>query len=277
MKIISIGDIHGRDTWKISLFGSIRNYEFWRTEVDNGAAEAFVDDYPVIHDADKIIFVGDYVDSFSIDNLTMKRNLEEIIHLKKTYPNKVILLIGNHDVQYIVQDQICSGYRPEMKLDFGQLFRENEECFQLAFFYESGDGRRTLWTHAGVTEGWFAQLKTIIQSPRFRFKEFFTNWESMRIDELLNLAWQFKLIVLFNVDSDSGGMCNWGGPVWVRPRMLLWECLEGYDQVVGHTPQREIIIKIPHDCEDMSPDVQDKIYLIDCIEHGDGNVLIKDY
>lgn len=277
MRIMSIGDIHGRDTWKTSIFGSLKDYEFWRTEVDNGAGEAFIDDYPELKAADKIVFVGDYVDSFTVKNPEMKHNLLDIIHFKRTYPDKVVLLIGNHDVQYIVPDQICSGYRPEMKIDFEQIFRENDELFQLAYFVESEDGTRTLWTHAGVTEGWLNCLRKIVDSPKFRYKDHFIGWESMRVDELINLAWQFRLHVLFNVDSYSGGMSQWAGPVWVRPTILLWEALKGYNQVVGHTPQREITVKTTYDTEDLSADVQDKIYLIDCLEYGDESVLIKNY
>jgi predicted phosphodiesterase len=49
MKIASIGDIHGRNYWKI--FKSVK------------------DQY------DKIIFIGDYVDSFNIDDNLIIKNL----------------------------------------------------------------------------------------------------------------------------------------------------------------------------------------------------------
>ena len=73
MRYITIGDIHGRDDWQAI---NIRNY-------------------------DKIIFIGDYVDSFEKSDFAILENLKKIISLKKRHPDKVVLLLGNHDVQYL--------------------------------------------------------------------------------------------------------------------------------------------------------------------------------
>jgi predicted phosphodiesterase len=71
MKIIALGDIHGRTNWE--------------KIVDNEM------------DSDKIIFIGDYFDSRdSISALEQIHNFKEIIKLKKIYPEKFIILFGNH-------------------------------------------------------------------------------------------------------------------------------------------------------------------------------------
>jgi hypothetical protein len=281
MKIMSIGDIHGRSQWKDAVFGSTLEYEHWRREVDEGIVEIMADQYPLLNSLDKIIFVGDYVDSFDVKNPEMKLNLEDIIHFKKTYPDKVVLLIGNHDVQYIMPNQICSGYRPEMKHDFGDIFNRNIDCFQMAYYHErqtEGGVKRTLWTHAGVTQGWLKTVKGLFDTPTFRHREDFKDADFIRIDELLNRMWEYRLNILFNVDSDSGGMSQWAGPVWVRPRRLSWEALEGYDQVIGHTPQKTIREMVTEKAsETQYTHLIDTIFLIDCLEHGDGTVLIKNY
>ena len=145
-RVLSIGDIHGRDTWKFITHGSSYEFDLWRTMVEAGATpddESFKDDYPFMG-VDKIVFVGDYVDSFTITNVVIKKNLEDIVWFKKMLPDKVILLWGNHDVQYFIPNQICSGYRPEAKYDLEDIFRENRDLFQMA--YHNGD---YLWTHAG--------------------------------------------------------------------------------------------------------------------------------
>ena len=72
MKIITIGDLHGSPVWK-----NIRT-ENW----------------------DRMVFIGDYVDSSDYDAKEIKQNLLDIIELKKMYPEKVILLWGNHDLAY---------------------------------------------------------------------------------------------------------------------------------------------------------------------------------
>ena len=92
MKTVSIGDTHG-----VAVADVVVN---------------------IIDRHDKFIFVGDYVDSFIVDNISMKKNLLDIIELKKKYPEKVILLWGNHDIHYLLGNKhYCSGYRPEMQYD----------------------------------------------------------------------------------------------------------------------------------------------------------------
>jgi hypothetical protein len=274
-KILSIGDIHGRNAWKIKLFGSISDFEFWAREVHNGAHEAFEQDYP-LHQWDKVIFVGDYVDSFNISNVEMLQNLRDIILLKETYPEKIVLLIGNHDVHYIIPDQYCSGYRPEMKHDFGQIFNDNLTKFQLAYFedipeYEGRKNRKVLWTHAGVTGGWLKILNESFTNERHRHYQILKEFADARIDRKLNLAWETRLSSLFLVDSYSGGMSQWAGPLWVRPGILEWEAIEGFDQIVGHTPKRSITkIWCPDESTESNPNARDLIVLIDCLEHGDG-------
>jgi predicted MPP superfamily phosphohydrolase len=152
----SIGDIHGRNDWMYFTHGSTQDFEMWKTAVENGAPaddELWREDFDNFTKYDKIIFVGDYVDSFDVSNVEMKKNLEDIIFFKKMLPHKVVLLLGNHDIQYIVPDQWCSGFRPEMKHDFYDIFYQNLSLFQMA--YQAGN---TLWTHAGVTEGWLKEL-----------------------------------------------------------------------------------------------------------------------
>ena len=71
MKIIAIGDCHGRKHW-----------------------ERVVEE---VKEFDKFIFMGDYFDSReSISYDTQIANFKKILEFKETYPDKVILLIGNH-------------------------------------------------------------------------------------------------------------------------------------------------------------------------------------
>ena len=77
MKTITIGDIHGRSDWQ---------------EIDPA-------------NYDKIIFVGDYVDSFTVSDIDIITNLLNIIQFKKDNMNKVVLLLGNHDLQYLFSNE----------------------------------------------------------------------------------------------------------------------------------------------------------------------------
>lgn len=274
MKILSIGDIHGRDSWKFMTHDSPYEYNIWRIAVDNGGDPLSFWEALPYHQYDKIIFVGDYVDSFKVGNVEMKSNLSDIIHLKRVLGDKVVLLLGNHDISYIVPNQWCSGYRPEMKHDFYQLFSENLELFKIAHEETDSSGGKWIWTHAGVTSGWYKELLDSMFNPRYRFAELIKEFDpsTKSVSEILNKAWELRMDTLFNVDSYSGGMSSWAGPIWVRPPMLNYWPMEGYNQIVGHTPQGDIWVV------DADPDGEMynnfKHHFIDCLEYGSENPLV---
>ena len=77
MKLTIIPDVHGRP--------------FWRDAVKD------VEVTPVI-------FLGDYLDPYPQDIVTWEdaiQGLNDIIELKKKNPERVTLLLGNHDVHYL--------------------------------------------------------------------------------------------------------------------------------------------------------------------------------
>ncbi|MCE5348177.1 MAG: metallophosphoesterase [Bacteroidales bacterium] len=210
MKTVSIGDTHGMAVVDAVL--------------------------KMINKYDKFIFAGDYVDAFDVDNTTMKKNLLDIIELKKKYPEKIILLWGNHDIHYLLGNKYyCSGYRPEMKHDFNEIFNSNENLFQLAFQSEDW-----LWTHAGISTGWFES----------RFKPFAGGHNNtLSISELLNLAFDNRYPALFDVGYERGGDRKFGGPLWCDITELGYDPLKGFNQIVGHNPQEHIISIKRHDKE----------------------------
>jgi hypothetical protein len=268
-KILTLGDIHGRSIWKNILFGSPEDFESW-ADLD---AESAANNYPV-YEYDKVIFVGDYVDSFSISNVEMKKNLEDIILLKRNMPERVELLLGNHDISYIVEGQFCSGFRPEMKWDFRDIFETDRDLFKMAHIekvHEEGDHPRTvLWTHAGVTTGWWDHMVIpLFENPRHKFAEILKEINGSRVDTVINHLWEMRSHILFTVDNYSGGDSPWAGPLWVRPGVLNNWNLAGYDQIVGHTPQHSVwYVDIPEDSDDSQE--QDRIIYVDTFEYGDG-------
>ena len=272
--ILTLGDIHGKSIWKEIIFGNETEYTFWRMAAEHETIEEG-DKFP-FHKWDKIIFVGDYVDDWDLPNVEILHNLKEIIFFASRNQDRVHLLLGNHDIQYIVNDELCSVYRAEMRHDLFRLFEDNRDLFRMAFldkteseFEGATKTLKTLWTHAGVTEGWLTQLKTIISDPDFRFSNLFKGWEEWEVDDLINMAWQCKLDCLFNVDYSSGGSDEWAGPIWVRPKMLEAERLKGYDQVVGHTRMKDIMQSIIPDLTfDTHPFNRDIITYVDALSNG---------
>lgn len=127
MKIGAIGDLHGR--------------HFWKDIVNKNP------------DISNWIFAGDYCDSFTYSNVEILHNLKEVVHFAKSNPDKVTLLIGNHDFQYMYTNFRCSGYRPEAYYELGKIFHDNYDIFKVAFSIKN-----YLFTHAGVTLKWLEQI-----------------------------------------------------------------------------------------------------------------------
>jgi hypothetical protein len=263
MKTLSIGDIHGQDGWKFITHAIPYEFENWKTAVQSGADPADADhwkDLPYMA-YDKIIFVGDYVDSFTVGNPAMLKNLEDIIFFKKALPEKVVLLLGNHDVQYFVPGCGCSGFRPEMKTSFEILFLENLKLFQLAYSLTDRNGILHLWTHAGVSRGWYQEFLNTMNAPDLRYSEIFQEADLAGIAEELNFAWELRAGTIFNVDRASGGYSKWAGPLWVRPPMLDGNLLSDTVQIVGHTPQKRLTTKEFTEHRAVH-------HYIDCLEYG---------
>lgn len=207
MKAVAIGDIHGRDNWK-QLINDVDKY-------------------------DKIIFVGDYVDSFDVPNPVILRNLQEIIQFRRQYPDKVVTLMGNHDIAYMWYGEtlyLNNGFRPEAAHDLSTLFRANHDIFDIA--WQSG---KTIITHAGITNGWMKHNTETIQHARKRY-----NTET--IAETFNMMSRNYTYnrCLHQLSGKRGGPYEHGGITWADKLETEKDCLKGYTQVVGHTPVNDI-------------------------------------
>ena len=105
---IAIGDIHGLDKWK-----------------------AVVDAHP----DSRIVFLGDYLDPYDdISHADMLANFSEIMELKRSRPEDVVLLLGNHDIHYFNSyAAVGSRYDLELVEVFADIFLDNLYLFQNAY------------------------------------------------------------------------------------------------------------------------------------------------
>lgn len=215
MKILSIGDVHGRDSWKFAI-------NYW-DDLDNS-----------INEYDKIVFVGDYVDSFDIDDLVMINNLLNIIELKKKYPEKIVLLWGNHDIQYLFGENkyLCSGFRKSIFITLHQIFTENRDLFQLAYQYKN-----YLWTHAGLHRGWYKQWiedkKYIIRGGEV--KDYLPIDKTGNEADILNFCFEARHDAIFHVGWSRSGNQKVGGPLWADKNETYRKPVLGLHQIIGHS------------------------------------------
>ena len=238
MKLVAIGDIHGRDIWKQIV-----------------AKE---------HDADEFVFVGDYFDSFTIKGVDQINNFLDIIEFRNTsIYHKVTLLIGNHDYHYYpgIDETGTSGYQTLLAPSIKHVVSDNKQYLQAA--YQSGE---FVFTHAGLSSEWLDDS----------IEDWNVNNVVEKVNELFQyqpgkIAYRsFK-----QVGDQVYGVGGYGdetfqGPMWIRPKSLM---KANYDtlrkqviQVIGHTPQDNIDIK--------GKSTGGRYYFIDTLEYNQGQYLI---
>jgi hypothetical protein len=224
-KNVYIGDIHGRDVWK-----------------------QIVEKHD---DADNIVFVGDYFDSFNISGIEQLFNVEEIVRFKKDRElettKKVYLLIGNHDIHYWPNNKdggATSGYQSVMRLQFEQFFRENENEFQMSVTIGN-----CLCTHAGVSSVFLKDVGYWTHDnhkDETHISDFLNDLFKYKPNEFLFHAYYDRHYGL--VDIDGYGDNEGQSPIWIRPKSLKRSNAKSdlkkmYVQIVGHTGQTKIDIK----------------------------------
>jgi predicted MPP superfamily phosphohydrolase len=205
MKTIVLGDTHGRSFWKLAIH----------------------QEEPV----DRVIFIGDYFDSFDINTETQVNNFLDIIAYKKGNPQvEVIMLIGNHDFHYFPEIGYSgtSGYQDFGKYQIEPIIDANREHLQMA--YQMGD---FIFTHAGVSSEFMDNT--------------FEIWGVNTIADQLNELFKYQP-KKFDFNGINGyGDDTYQTPIWIRPRSLMkvnHDTLRNeVIQVVGHTGMTKIDIE----------------------------------
>ena len=221
-----IPDIHGRQFWK----DAVSQYE---------------------DKVEKIIFLGDYLDPYDYEGITRKdaiRNFEEIIDYKINNKNKVVLLLGNHDLHYWTKEfHTRSRYDSSNAYHIIGDFKAHRSLFELA--------HEETFSHAGLMNSWVERNKKVI--------------DEITPDSLTRLLYSADGIRSL---TDVSSYRSWfgedsGSIVWsdVREKIDLDGSLEfniipnadsiveGYDyQIFGHTQQNK------------DPMITDKWACLDC-------------
>ena len=210
-----IPDVHGRDFWIEPVEECLKNEN--------------------IH----IIFLGDYHDIYPYEwkkntdaNKISIERFKQIIALKQQYPNRITLLIGNHDCFYAIGHDVCScraDYKNRNEIE--KLFSNNRKLFQIAE-EKTINNKHFVFSHAGILKGWAERVwgEEEINKPTFNI-----------INELNN-AWlvdHYGILHSLGIyDSYRGwGGYKYGSPVWSDIRS--WENVKPEDtygfNIVGHT------------------------------------------
>jgi len=210
-KIVFIGDVHGRDEW---------------IEVANEAMLKF----------QHVIFLGDYVDSFDIRPVLIKQNLEAIIGFKIQNPDKVTLLLGNHDWAYIYDQTGISGFEWQVWQDYKKIFKDNIDLFDVAWGHTNPKTKKyTLATHAGLTyQYWCKVILPALKDPENKLHNLTLrgDLEKYKIHDILNFMKGDEKMWKVGAMRGGGGTPS---PLWADYRELLDDPYPDINQVFGHT------------------------------------------
>jgi predicted MPP superfamily phosphohydrolase len=195
-KIIVIGDIHGRSSWKLINKNNV----------------------------DKIIFLGDYFDPYeNISTINLIKNFNEIIKYKEQFPDKVICLLGNHDSHYLLRDEEYSRYNRYGANKYNKLLNHNIKNGNLIRAYSIDN---FLFTHAGVSKTWYNRFFDTDLSKETL--EIIVN--NINSTDLNNF--RFSIYPTYDPYGDTVTQ----SPFWIRPNSLLKDSKDlSFIQVVGHT------------------------------------------
>ncbi len=224
MKILTIGDLHGSDKWK--------------------------DIVPELYD--KVIFLGDYLDSFTHTDEQIVKNFTEVIAYKYDHFDRVVLMLGNHELSYMWEQFRCTGYRQSLGGTLSYLLWHYYDLFKIA--WQRGN---YLWTHAGLHQDFYDRKIRRQVLP-----------DDANLAGTLQRLFEEGYVPLFEVGAERGGRTGHvGGPFWIDKRKLQENPLKGYHQIVGHTR----INTIEH-FQPWPEDEDTTVTFCDCIELGDGKL-----
>ena len=245
MKILVIGDIHGRN--------------FWRETVYNN-----------LHKVDKVIFLGDYLDpyknevdeNYKLHNMeceeyedaqNLLKMLNDIVALKKNEPEKYILLTGNHTDSYI-----WSKFKAATRTDYKnwelyhKFFSQNLEFFNLVWVEDN-----VIFSHAGISDGWAREVWKKFRYPESAYKSIMdvalalidiplTNVNNEYIQLISNISY-------YRWGESQYGSCEWADikeHINMSSKTLSPLGEEGIYQVFGHTQLKGPLITKKWACLD---------------------------
>ena len=192
-KVLIVPDVHGR--------------KFWHKAME------------MVDEVDQVVFLGDYLDPYPREGITFEDALiefEEILDFKKAYPDKVVLLVGNHDMHYIKTEFMnCSRLNVWRRTEVHALYMNHIDMFQLVHEIDN-----YLFSHAGVYLEWTKRYAITLEEL-FNFKKF------------LGGRWN----TLEDVSYTRGGWCKVGSCIWADIRESVTNELPVMfkKQIVGHT------------------------------------------
>lgn len=197
---------------KTIVLGDIHGRTVWKTIMDR-------------EQPDRVVFLGDYVSSHEDIGADQQiDNFMEILVAKEQQPQKFVLLRGNHDLQHLGYWWAeCSGLDRKVQQHMSEpAIRERFLTCSQWIYEMKTNWERIVCSHSGISKVWMEQ-------------------HDIRNVADINLeppspVFSFTPASFFDMDGNS--ICQ--PCVWIRPSALTESAIQGYTQIVGHTPVKSL-------------------------------------
>ena len=191
-KILVIGDIHG----------------------DEKLVEHIITKFP----DHLLVFVGDFLDSFTFSPRAQVRCIQMVLPLIQE--KKAICLMGNHEASYLFPSQRATGWNEETHRLFLPLQEEVKQHFVYGYWMPKYS---ILISHAGLTKDLWDQFGLTKKNLFETLRTWSGNIESP----------------LYWIGRARGGMRKTSGLLWCD-WSHEFKGIPGIKQIVGHTAVKEI-------------------------------------
>ena len=204
-----------KGTPKIYVVSDVHSRDFYKPLLENTT--------------DKIIFLGDYGDPYSYEGFDDDDTIEamyDIFNFAQDNPDRVILLIGNHDIYYYKGIRGNARYNWMLAKQLEQIYNEYKDLFKIAYWDEE---TQTMFTHAGINKKWWNLLELPIDFSPKQIQDYLNNLLLIDADHTNPL---------YDISRYRGGW-NWNGScIWadVHEHLALKqdECMP-FKQIFGHS------------------------------------------
>ena len=171
-----------------------------------------------------------------------KRLTDKLIEKLIEHKDKIILLLGNHDCQYLNKKFLTrSRYDSSNAYHISEMFNSHKSLFRLAHEETIGD-KKYLFSHAGILKPWYDDNKRFIGE--------------ITIDNINHLLDSNEgMIALAEVSTYRGGFSKCGSIVWADVHEHYYDdvAMPQWDyEIFGHSQQIE------------NPIITDKWACLDC-------------
>ena len=174
MKVLVIGDLLGSDEWKNC------------GDISKLLKEKTIPEY------DFYVFLGNYIVRNEEITPEVASFFREVINFKLEYPNKVVLLIGEHDLNFLLDKKELKKFslfvsKWTIQKVGRRLFKEYEHLFQPVF--QLGNN---IFSNSLIHKNWY-KLNLL---PELRKEKPYKNLY-INIADRINIAWKHRVKALF--------------------------------------------------------------------------------